>query len=296
MPPAHASLSVVNLVNKREIEIRSGRRVHVVEAGTGPPVLLLHGSGTSSVSLLPLMEHLRDVRAIAVDRPGFGRSEPAPVPRPRFRDAAVEFVDDVIEALALDAPMLAGQSMGGTLSLWYALARPDRVAALALVGSAPLLPGTRAPAPLRLMATPGIGSVLARVAKPDARAVVRLMASMGERDTIVRHPDLIDALVASGNDRVATTTNLAELRAVIAPFGFRREFRVTPDELRQVAVPALVIWGDSDPVGSTGAAEETARLIPGASLEVLSAGHVPYLGHPERVAELLTGFARAAVR
>ena len=200
----HQRMLAASGARSGQLETRSGGRVHVVETGAGPPVLFLHGSGTSSLSLFPLLEHLEGVRAIAVDRPGFGLSEPAPVPRSRFRDAAVEFVDEVVGQLGLDAPVLAGQSMGGTWALWYALARPDRVGGLALVGSAPLLPGTRPPLPLRLMAMPVLGDVLARVAKPNEKAVVRLMSSMGEQHTIVRYPDLIDALVAAGNDPVAT--------------------------------------------------------------------------------------------
>jgi pimeloyl-ACP methyl ester carboxylesterase len=53
-------------------EIGSGRRVHVIEAGQGEPVVLLHGSATSSLLPLPLLERLAGVRGIAVDRPGFG--------------------------------------------------------------------------------------------------------------------------------------------------------------------------------------------------------------------------------
>ena len=273
----------------RQLDTRSAGRVHVVETGAGPPVLFLHGSGTSSLSLLPLMEHLQGVRAVAVDRPGFGLSEPARVPRSRFRDAAVEFVDEVVDQLGLDAPVLAGQSMGGTWALWYALARRDRVGGLVLVGSAPLLPGTRPPLPLRLMAMPVLGDIVTRVAKPNRKAVVRLMASMGEQHTIVRYPDLIDALVVAGNDPVATATNLAELRAAISPFGFRRALRVRADELQELTAPTLVIWGDHDPVGSTQAGETTARLLADARLEVLPGGHVPYLGHPERVGRAAVG-------
>jgi pimeloyl-ACP methyl ester carboxylesterase len=131
----------------RYIQVNSGRRVHVIEAGEGPPVLFLHGSSTSSLSLLPLLERPEGVRAIAVDRPGFGLSEPVRVPRARFRDAAIEFLDEVVDELGLASSAIAGNSMGGTWALWYALARPDRVRRLALLGSAPLLPGTRAPRP-----------------------------------------------------------------------------------------------------------------------------------------------------
>jgi pimeloyl-ACP methyl ester carboxylesterase len=281
-------------MTSRDIRLRSGRRVHLVEAGTGAPVLFLHGSNTSSRSLFPLFEHLRDVRAIAVDRPGFGLSDAAPVPRARFRAAAVEFIDEIVEALALQRPTLAGSSMGGTWALWYALAHPERVGRLVLLGSAPLLPGTHAPAPLRVLSAPIAGALLARVMKPSARMVVRLMGSMGEAGTIVRYPDLIESLVVAGRDRAATAVNRAEIRAVLTPLGFRRSMLLPPDELRRVRAPALLIWGDEDPVGTAAAARTTARLLPDARLELLSAGHVPYLGHPERTAELVTEFAMAS--
>ena len=100
--------------SSRHIEVSSGRGVHVIEAGDGVPVVFLHGSSTSSLSLLPLLERLEGVRAIAVDRPGFGLSDPAPAPHARFREAAVEFIDEIVDELGLDSVALAGNSMGGT--------------------------------------------------------------------------------------------------------------------------------------------------------------------------------------
>ena len=182
---------------------------------------------------------------------------------------------------------LAGGSMGGLWSIWYALARPDRVHRLILLGSAPLLPGTRVPAPLRVMTTPLVGDLLTRLVRPNRKRVVRLMTSMGEGATITRHPDLLESLVLSGRDPVAAAANLAELRAIISPLGFRGRMRIRAQELRQLTAPTLLVWGDHDPVASVEVAEATARLIPHATLEVLPAGHVPWLGHPDRVAELV---------
>jgi pimeloyl-ACP methyl ester carboxylesterase len=200
-----------------------------------------------------------------------------------------------VDELGLETPALAGGSMGGTWALWYALAHPERVRRLVLLTGAPLLPGTRATAPLRVMATPVVGDLLARMVKPNAKMVVRLMSSMGEKDTIVRYPDLIEALVAAGRDPVASAANLADYRAAISPLSprFRRPLRVRPEELRRLRVPTLLIWGAHDPIGGVEAAQATARLIPKAQLEVLPAGHVPYLGHPERVSELLCTFVRS---
>jgi len=101
-------------VGHRYIETRSGRRVHLIEAGEGPPVVLLHGGGTSSMSHVPLLAHLEGVRAINVDRPGFGLSDPVRVPRERYRDGAIEFIDEVLDALGLESTALAGASGGGS--------------------------------------------------------------------------------------------------------------------------------------------------------------------------------------
>ncbi len=287
----------------RYIALGSGRRTHVVEVGDGPPVVFLHGSSTSSLSFLTrdvrgadgercLLERLDGMQAIAVDRPGFGLSDPMPVPRERFRDGAVGFVDEILDKLGLETCALAGSSMGGTWALWYALAHPTRVRRLVLLGAAPLLPGTRLPVAPRLMSAPVIGDLLTRVVKPDARMAVRLLSAMGEKDTIARYPDLVEAVVAGGRDPVASAANLAELRAIISPAGFRRSSRLRSDELRRLTVPTLLIWGDRDPVGGVEVAHAAARLLPHADLQVLPAGHVPWLGQPNQVAELVTNFVR----
>jgi pimeloyl-ACP methyl ester carboxylesterase len=164
---------------------------------------------------------------------------------------------------------------------------------LVLLGSAPLLPGTRPPLPLRVTAAPLVGDLLPHIVKPNRRLLIRLMASVGEADTIVRYPELIESLVAAARDPIAAAANLAELRAIISPIGFRPSARIDPDESRRLHVPTLLIWGDRDPVGNAEVAREAATLMPRAQLELLPAGHVPYLGHPQRVSELLSTFIRS---
>lgn len=276
----------------RFIEVADGRRVHIIESGEGPPVVLLHGTATSSLFMLPLVERLTGVRAIAVDRPGFGLSDPQDLPHERFREAAVEHLGRVLDALGLDAPALVGSSMGGTWALWYALAHPERVGRVVLLGAPPSVPGTRVPPPLRVMSTPKLGEFLDRVTKPSPTMIVRMYASMGERETIVGYPEQIDALVAAGSDSIASAATLTDLRALISPFGFRRPRRLRREDLRGLAVPTLVLWGDHDPVGSVKVATATASAIPGAHLELLPTGHVPWLGHPDRTAALVSDFVR----
>jgi pimeloyl-ACP methyl ester carboxylesterase len=274
------------------VTLGNGRRVHVVRAGDGAPVVHLHGNNTSALSHLMLLAHATAIRSYLVDRPGMGLSDPMDFPRGRFRDFAVRFVDDVLDALELETAVLAGASGGGIYATWYALEHPQRVRGLVMLGSTPTLPGGHLPLPMRLMAMPVLGDVMTSAVKPGRRMLLRMMASVGEADTITRHPDLLDSLVAGARDPVAVAANRAEFQALISPFGYRPATRITPDDLRQLSVPTLMIWGDRDPVVPIEAARAAAQLIPDARLEILPAGHVPQLGHPEQVAELLTAFAR----
>lgn len=267
------------------------QRAHLIESGDGPPVVLFNGSGPSALLMLPLLERLDGVWGIGVDRPGFGLSDPAEVPRGGLREGAVEFVDHLLDALGLDEAAVGGSSMGGAVALWYALARPERVRRLILLGAGPLLPGTRVPPPLRIMVTP-VGTVLSRLMKPSPKLIVQQMASFGEKETIADYPELIEALVVAGHDQLASETGTAELRAIISPLGFRAGMRIQPDELRQVSVPTLLIWGRNDPLGGARVAEATAATIPHARLELFPAGHGPWLGHPNHIADLVSDFVK----
>lgn len=268
----------------------SGERVHLIESGQGDAVVHLHGTNTSALSHLMLAERMRFARSYLVDRPGCGLSDPSEFTTGGFRDHAVGFVDEVLNVLGLDAPTLVGASGGGIWATWYALARPDRVRGLVMLGSVPALPGIRVPLPLRLMATPGLGDLVSRGVKPGPRMLVRLMGSMGEADSIVKHPELLDSLVAGGRDPIAIAANRAELRALMTPFRWRKQMVITPQELRRLRVPTLMIWGDHDPVVPVVHAQAAARMIPDARLEVVPAGHVPQLGNPDLVADLLERF------
>jgi pimeloyl-ACP methyl ester carboxylesterase len=290
----HARMLEQSSVRGSYYELPSGLRVHALETGDGPPVLHLHGSNTSALSHLVLLERTAGLHSIAVDRPGLGLSQPRATPPGTFRQAAVSFVTEVLDTVQWPSAALVGASMGGVWALWFALAHPARVQRLVLLGATPLLPGTTPPLPLRAISTPGLGDLLARALRPEPATIRKLMASMGEGDSISRYPDLIDSLVAAADDPIAASANLAELRAIITVRGFRAGMRITAEELRRLATPTLLVWGDHDPVGSVEVARTSAELIPDARLELTSGGHVPWLEQPELVARLLSSFLQGS--
>jgi pimeloyl-ACP methyl ester carboxylesterase len=283
-------------VRSRHVEVAGGR-VHLLEHGAGPPVVLLHGTANPAGFLLPLLHELRGVHAIAPDRPGVGLSDPIDLPAGRYRETAVAWLDRLLDTLELKATTLLGHSGGGAWALWYALAHPDRVERLVLL-DVPGLPRTRCPLPVRLVGTPGLGQLLSRLAPPSRKSMLRLASAMGEKATLARRPDLVDLLVAAGRDPITDRAAKAEFRALISPFalltpsGFRRRAHLRPDELRRLAMPTLVVWGERDPVGSVPVARAVTELIPDARLEVLPTGHGPWLGQPTRTAAAVTEFVR----
>ena len=108
-------------------------QVHYREAGSGPPLVLFHESPSSGVMYEPALPVLaRRVRAIAVDTPGHGGSDPTPKPLPisgyaeRFR----QFFD----TLGLDRVALVGEHTGAAMAIQLAMELPDRVKALIVVG------------------------------------------------------------------------------------------------------------------------------------------------------------------
>jgi pimeloyl-ACP methyl ester carboxylesterase len=283
-------------VRGHTIEVGSGRYVHLLEKGAGPPVVLIHGSGVAAGFFLPLLNELEGVHALAPDLPGSGLSDPIDLPRDRYHETAVAWLDRLLDALELDTAVLVGHSAGGVSALRYALAHPDRVERLVLIGP-PTLPGTRCPLPYRLMATPGVGRLLSLV-PPSPRSALRFAQFMGERETLGGHPDLVELFVVAGRDPLAVSALRTEVRALVSPLallsrsGWRRRSRVRPDDLRRLAVPTLLVWGEREPLGSVSDARAVSELMPRARLTVLPTGHAPWLGEPELTAAAVADFVR----
>ena len=112
----------------------NGLRIAYADAGAGSPVVcLVHGTGGSSAVWAHQLDGLADVaHIIAVDLPGHGRSDGS-IPK-RIEEAAA-VVADFLDALGIESIVIGGHSMGGAIAQQLALAYPDRVDGLILVGT-----------------------------------------------------------------------------------------------------------------------------------------------------------------
>lgn len=109
--------------------------IHYYEAGSGHPVILLHGSGAGATGWSNFSGNLPGLgahfRALAVDMPGWGGSDPCPVARMNHVDATLQFMD----ALKIEKAAVIGNSMGGVNAVRLAALHPDRVSHLITMGA-----------------------------------------------------------------------------------------------------------------------------------------------------------------
>ncbi|WP_313695822.1 alpha/beta fold hydrolase [Halorarum halobium] len=270
---------------------RPGVRTHVLESGREEsddvPVFCVHGTGAFGALFSPLIANLDGAWTIAIDRPGYGLSGDFTYAPRTTRETAVTVLEEILDELEIERVNLVGSSAGGYWSLVFALARPERVRHLTLLGSAPTLPGTRPPLPLRLFSMPLLNRVVAGLGDASEADVVENLETFGEGGTIRNYPSLVQLFVAQARNPRSDHVEISELRSVVRLRGWRPSTRLREDELADVRSPTLAIWGENDLLGGPDAVRSVVGRIPNSRLETLDAGHLPWLGHPGRCAELV---------
>lgn len=267
-------------------------RLHVLETGSTerePPLVFVHGTAAFGAFFTPLLAQFDDARLITFDRPGYGLSDEYRYTESNIRRTVVTALEDVLDALEVDQIDLVGHSMGGQTAILYALEHPDRVRRLSLVGSVVGFPGTRPPMPIRLLTAPVLNRVVRRLQKPGAAGVLDIAEIFGEREAIKEHPAFIRAIAAHEADSKCAATGFSEFSALVSILGWRSSIPIRPAELRTLQPPTTVIWGDDDTLGGPEAVRDGVDLIPDVRFEPVAAGHIPFLRHPERCAELIRG-------
>jgi pimeloyl-ACP methyl ester carboxylesterase len=246
----------------------AGLKVRYEDFGQGPTVLLLHGIGHSlrnwSRTVPALVE--AGFRAISIDMPGFGYSEPTPEVLDEAGTTA--FMEAFLDTFYLDDVDLVGHSLGGAIATVFALHRPQRVRRLALVAAAV---GPDVSPTLRLLAL----QIARPLLRPFAlRQVFQLLASSWEEEILEQ--ELRDA-ERWLSDPVARTYFWNVLRAGLRLRGVRPE-RLLLERLPELAMPVLVAWGKNDQVVYfSNVAKIRARLPKAEFVAYEKAGHMlPY--------------------
>ncbi len=247
----------------------AGLTLRYLKGGSGSPLVTLHHS-TGSPGWLPVHDQLAESAEVYVpDMPGYGQST-----RPDWarepRDLAI-LLGQAFDKLGLGQVALAGFGFGGFVAAEFATMNPGRLSHLVLVGAAGLQPDE--------------GEILDEM-MVDFDQYVK--AGFSSESAYV---DVFGEKMAPEMKQLWDFSREMTARLTWKPYMFNR--RLAP-LLKEVQVPALIIWGEQDQVVPVVCGRQYERALPNARLEVIAgAGHLVEYEEPARVAALIGDFIKS---
>ena len=242
-----------------------GVRTRVLQAGSGPDLVLLHGTGGHLEAYArDIAELAQDFRVTAYDMVGHGWSE---LPdRPYTIDVLAAHLLGLLDALGIERAHLSGESLGGWVAAWTAAQAPDRVDRLVLN-----TPGNIANKP-EVMARMR-DSTMAAVADPsDATVRPRVEFLFHHKEMVTDELVNLRRAVYSRPGFVRAITNTL----VLQDPEVRKDFAWDPSWVGKITAPTLLLWTDHDPTGGLDEAAMLLDWLPDARLHVITdAGHWP---------------------
>ena len=264
------------------VETNSGRAAFI-KAGAGPPLILLHGFGTSSATWGPTIRALADrFTVIAPDLAGHGQSSGAPLRG--CVEPLVKALDDLCAKLGLETAAVVGHSLGGLVAVRFALNHPDRVSHVVLVDAGGI--GEDMSWLLRLAAIPLLGKLVFgpsrlllkhyhdRLFVPPGNVDTNLLRSIHRSRTLHVTARFMRRAVGSSADLLGPVES-----AYLLP------------RLGEIAVPVLVLWGEQDrlfPVEQLEGLRVTCPLVEIRTFP--DVGHWPYAEGPDQFNAVLVDF------
>lgn len=251
-------------------------------AGSGPPVLLLHGLPTSRRLWQLVVPRLADrFTVVPVDLPGFGDTPALPT---GLRDPLplIAGLEAVRRQLGAERWSVAGHDAGATVAVHYAAARPERVQRLAVL-SPPLFPDFRPPWPFRWLRWPVVGDLL-------APGLLALLWRGGLRRAVAAEGPEVDAIVsafgrpfrgAGGSRRFLHLVRWGSPREVLAR---------TAALLPSITAPTLALQGSRDRLVPRDFAPRAAAAVRHGVAAEIDAGHFLPLDADGEVAARLAGW------
>lgn len=258
-----------------------GRRFSLLEAGTGAPLVMLHGLGGTKASFLPTVAALSGrYRTIAVDLPGFGDSgkplgaayDPA-----FFADSVVSLLD----ALDLERVHLLGHSMGGRAALEVAFKHPECIEGLVLAAPSLAWLCERPWARYLHLVRPELG-LLQVAPRPIVEGVLRRLVPEPETPSVQGALDEFLRAYLTPRGRVAFYAAARQI--------YLEEPARFWSRLDDLGPESLFVWGRRDEVVPIGFARHVRAHVPAARHIELGCGHTPQVERPVRFHAAIADF------
>jgi pimeloyl-ACP methyl ester carboxylesterase len=264
-------------IEEAELRIDGVRVFYRYVVGEGTPTVWCHGNPSHGEDWVPFLE--RGGPAVAIDMPGWGRSDR---PDPKRFDYSMyglsAFLERCLEELGIERRKLVVHDWG-SLALIGAQRRPDLVEKLVVINAVPLLPGYRWHWVAQIWRRRPLGE-LANATTTRASLALTMRQSRGDRSSMP--PEFIDTVWDHWDK--GTSDALLALYRHADPDRLAAAGR----DLGRLTCPSLVAWGDRDPYIPTRFAEQFARVLPDAELEIAQgAGHWPWIDDPSLIDRIL---------
>jgi len=272
-----------------QIELHGHRVIYRV-AGSGPPIVLIHGMLNSSSHWRSVALSLAgEYTVIAPDLIGHGDSA---APRGDYSlGAHAASIRDLLAAIGIDRASIVGHSLGGGVAMQFFYQFPQRVERLVLVSSGGL--GREVKPTLRTAALPGISALLALMIRP------RLLGALAGTGARMRTRGMESGVYLQAVARAMRPLQNADargaflhtLRAVIDIHGQRVS---ATDRLYLLeSLPTMIVWGERDNTIPLAHGRSAHEAIPHSCFRTLpAAAHFPHLDDPDGLSDVLREFMR----
>src|SRR5579862_5516178 len=253
------------------------------EAAEEPPLLLLHGRGSSGALFAPILAQLATQRrVVALDLPGWGLSDKPAFHGHSARDALATWREGalaLLDALGLDQVDVLGHSMGGLTALSLALEHPQRVRRLLLADSGGL--GREAHFDVRLY----FWLKPERLHRWLGRGLLRYALRQDNPRLTEMSDPYFEMMYALTTQPEVIPSGAAAFNRWVDPFGVHLHLL---DRLKELETPTLLLWGERDRVTRYADALVAVRHMPRARLVVFTGcGHRPFVERPDDFARVV---------
>ena len=268
-----------------------GVRLHYIDKGNGPPLVLIHGLAGQVLNFThSLLGRLsRDFRVIILDRPGSGyslRPDETLVPL----TAQARIVSHFCQALGLERPVIVGHSLGGAIALALALDHPGQVGALALIAPVTHQPES-VPAPFDGLV---IGSPLMRRLVAWAVATPLAIANRERALAALFGPQPVPEDFATRGGGLLSLRPRAFIGASTDVTAAEADLVAMPARYKDLTMPIGILYGTDDRILDPALHGFVAK-VPGTELEMIEgAGHMLLISSADQVAAFVARIAHRA--